>query len=686
VYEPPEWANLRAVAAKTLRGYFFEQLPCPRPELTNISTVIMALTGFTILCDWLGSNGLYFPARSEVDLDEYAQESARLAQQAVEKAGFFQPSQSAVAAGFATLFPDKKPSRPLQDAIDAIPSELLSGPCLAVIEAPTGEGKTEAALALAHRLAQASGTDELYCALPTTATSNQMFGRLAEYIRDRLGLPARVKLVHGQAFLVEDALQLDPLDNGGQDDSKQASLEWFTSKKLALLAPFGVGTIDQVELAALNVKHNALRMIGLAGKVVIVDEVHAYDVYMTTIVERLLNWLAALGTSVILLSATLPDARRAALARAYGGHVDQGIPDQEAYPSLWVVGRTGGYQATPPAYQPNHPLEIGNLHLADDDAKAKADWLLKAVTGGGCACWITNTVDRAQRMFEALTQMERPDVDCMLLHARFPLDDRQKLERKLADKYGPQQQGDRPQRGIVIGTQVLEQSLDLDFDVMVSDLAPIDLLLQRAGRLHRHQRGDRGAPRLWINTALEANGDPKLGVDKIIYDEYILRQTWLALAGKSEITLPADYRPLIEAVYDESGPVPDSPLTGVWQRLKDREVNAEGEAEQRLLLEPDPEWPFLFHTDTVVRLDTAAPREVQLQLLRHSLRVSQWYVVQALKAEKDDRPRLFTKSALLKGCFPLWLADGQLRISLPKGILVVTLVPDLGLVIRKEGE
>jgi len=726
VYEPPEWANLRTVAAKTLQGYFFEQLFCPRPEPTNVSTAIMALTGLTILCDWLGSNGLYFPAQSEVDLDEYVQESARLAQQAVEKAGFFQLSQSAVAAGFATLFPDKKPSRPLQDAIDAIPSELLSEPCLAVIEAPTGEGKTEAALALAHRLAQASGTDELYCALPTTATSNQMFGRLAEYIRDRLGLPGRVKLVHGQAFLVEDALQLDPLDNGGQDDGKQASLEWFTSKKLALLAPFGVGTIDQVELAALNVKHNALRMIGLAGKVVIVDEVHAYDVYMTTIVERLLNWLAALGTSVILLSATLPDARRAALARAYGGQVDQGIPDQEAYPSLWVVGRTGGYQATPPAYQPNHPLEIGNLHLADDDSKAKADWLLKAVTGGGCACWITNTVDRAQRMFDALTGSVADKVDCMLLHARFPLDDRQKLERKLADKYGPK--GDRPQRGIVIGTQVLEQSLDLDFDVMVSDLAPIDLLLQRAGRLHRHQRGDRGTPRLWINTELEVNGDPKLGVDKVIYDEYILRQTWLALAAKSEITLPADYRPLIEAVYDEAGPAPDSPLTGVWQRLKEREANAEDEARLRLLRKPNPDRPFfagarltfeedegnaawivaqtrlgresvtviplerdgdearLFHTDTVVHLDAAVPREMQLQLLRRSLRVSQWYVVQALKAEKDDRPRLFTKSALLKGCFPLWLTGGQLRIPLPKGIVVVTLDPRLGLVIRKEGE
>ena len=731
VYEPTEWAELRAVAAQMLQGHFLHQPPTPWPEPANISTAIMALTGFTILCDWLGSDSQYFPAQSEADLQEYVPESARLAREAVETAGFFQPSRSTAATSFAALFPEKTPPRPLQDAINDVPAQLLSGPCLAVIEAPTGEGKTEAALALAHRLAQASGSDELYCALPTTATSNQMFVRLQEYLHEQLGLPTQIQLIHGQAFLVEDDLRLNFLSNGGQDD-EMAAPEWFAPKKRALLAPFGVGTIDQAELAALNVKHNALRMIGLAGKVVIVDEVHAYDVYMTTIVECLLRWLSALGTSVILLSATLPNARRAALARAYSGDAEQTIADQDAYPSLWIVSQAGSHHDTPDAYQKDHTIQINTLRMGDDEAQTKARWLLKAVADNGCACWISNTVARSQEMFEAVKELAPPKVDCMLLHARFPLDERQELETKLSQKYGPK--GKRPQSGIVIGTQVLEQSLDLDFDVMVSDLAPIDLLLQRAGRLHRHvhhaplRPARHETPRLWINAALDADGEPKLDVDQHIYSEYILRQSWQTLQGKHEITLPGDYRPLIEAVYDQSPPPPNSPLSAAWQKLQNQEADAEAEANQRLLREPDPESPFctgaqltfeededsaawvvaqtrlgresvtviplerdgdqarIFPTDATVNLDAAAPRRVQLQLLRRSLRLSNYHAVKALKAAKDARPRLFTKSALLKGCFPLWLTDGRLHIPLPKGILVLTLDPQLGLVIHQKGE
>ncbi|MGD9101522.1 MAG: CRISPR-associated helicase Cas3', partial [Anaerolineae bacterium] len=732
LYEPPEWAELREIADQMLRGHFLHQPPAPWPEPANTSTAIMALTGFTILCDWLGSDGQYFPAQSEADLEEYAPESARLAREAMETAGFFQPIQSTAATSFAALFPDKTPPRPLQNVIDDVPAQLLSGPCLAIIEAPTGEGKTEAALALAHRLAQASGSDELYCALPTTATSNQMFIRLQEYLHEQLGLPTQVQLIHGQAFLIKDDLQPNFLSNGGQDD-EMAAPEWFAPKKRALLAPFGVGTIDQAELAALNVKHNALRMIGLAGKVVIVDEVHAYDVYMTTIVECLLRWLSALGTSVILLSATLPNARRTALARAYSGDAELTIPDQEAYPSLWVVSQTGSHHDDPDAHQKKRTLQVNTLRMGDDEAQTKARWLLKAVADGGCACWISNTVTRSQEMFEAVKELAPKEVDCMLLHARFPLEGRQEWETELAKKYGPQ--GKRPPNGgIVIGTQVLEQSLDLDFDVMVSDLAPIDLLLQRAGRLHRHAHHDplrpsrHKVPRLWINAVLDADGEPKLDVDRHIYSEYVLRQSWQTLLGKQEITLPGDYRPLIEAVYDQAAPPPDSPLSGAWKKLQNQGADAEAEANQRLLRDPDPESLFcagtqltfeededsaawvvaqtrlgresvtviplerdgdqahLFPTDVTVNLNTAAPRRVQLQLLRRSLRLSNYHVVQSLKAGKDARPPLFTGSALLKGCSPLWLTDGRLHIPLPKGILVLTLDPQLGLVMRQEGE
>jgi CRISPR-associated endonuclease Cas3-HD len=169
--EPSDWATLRVEAAQVLKDHLLKQAPEHWPEPANVSAATMALTGFTILCDWLGSDEKHFAPTPDVVLDEYVRESVRRASLAVERAGFFQTGVSAAPTGFTDLFPDRQPSRPLQAAIDAIPADVLAEPCLAIIEAPTGEGKTEAALALAHRIAQASGTDEMYYALPTTATS-----------------------------------------------------------------------------------------------------------------------------------------------------------------------------------------------------------------------------------------------------------------------------------------------------------------------------------------------------------------------------------------------------------------------------------------------------------------------------------------------------------------------------------
>ncbi len=727
-YEPPEWHELRLAGAAHLSRHLVERWPDHWPAPANLSATIMCLCGFTSLCDWIASNGLHFRPEAARDFEQYVGISAVRAREAVQASGFRQPSRSTAPTSFTVLFSDLPEPRPLQLAVDAIPASVLAAPCLAIIEAPTGEGKTEAALALAHRLAQASGSDELYYALPTTATSNQMFGRVQRHLRDHLGLPIHVKLVHGQAFLVEDDLRIEPLA-GDEADEETAAMEWFAPRKRSLLAPFGVGTIDQAELAALNVRYGALRMIGLAGKVLILDEVHAYDTYMTAIVERLLEWLAALGTSVIVLSATLPRARRAALIRAYGT-AETARQDLACYPNLWVGGCAGSYQASPPAQQRDRRLALHPLHFDEDDPEARAHWLLDTVAGGGCACWIANTVRRAQGTFACLQRLAPPGTDLLLLHAQFPLEDRQCLEKAVSDRYGPQ--GERPARGIVVGTQVLEQSLDLDFDVMASDLAPIDLLLQRAGRLHRHARPRPAAldePCLCINYGAQSEDGLKTGVDRYIYAEFILQQTWLVLAGRSHISLPADYRSLIEAVYDAGEPPRDSPLHRSWLALRDQQTKDVLEARLRLLAEPDPEWPFcasmagqefeededraawivartrlgeesltviplertldwarLYPGQEAVRLGQAAAREEQLRLLRRSLRISRPEAVKALRAEAAKLPPLFARSPLLKGCFPLWLINGQARLPLDRRTLVLTLDPRLGLVITKEGE
>jgi CRISPR-associated endonuclease/helicase Cas3 len=434
----------------------------------------------------------------------------------------------------------------------------------------------------------------------------------------------------------------------------------------------------------------------------------------------MLTWLSALGSSVILLSATLPSARRKELAQAFAGNQADTVADFQAYPNLLTIGPAGHYADTPPAYQPNKSINFHRQAFAHDNPNAKAQWLIEQVQQGGCACWMTNTVKRAQQIYDALLQLAPADIVLDLLHARFPLADREEREKDILKKYSQGKDTKRPEKAIVVGTQVLEQSLDLDFDVMMTDLAPIDLILQRAGRLHRHEREmairyAHQTPHLYVNTLIET-------ADRKIYTDYILQKTEQVLGGRNTLTLPDDYRPLIEAVYTET-PAPDDPLYKVWDELDTKKIKLEDEAELRLMEEPDPDSPFYhswkphsFKEDeessgwmvaqtrwgqesiTVIplvregdiartpsgkvqaQLDQNADRNTQLNLLRHSLRVSHYTLVEHLK-NPEETFKLFTGSPLLKNCVPLWLEPGEEENIWVNKALDVQLHPKLGLVI-----
>ncbi len=732
--EPQEWRELRTEAVDVLRSIFLLNEPAAWPQPQNISAAIVALNGFTILCDWLGSDENYFPPTPYTTLLDYLPQSRRRARDRVQSAGFFTPTLSTVGVDFKELFGWQP--RPLQEAVADIPIRLLAQPTLTIIEAPTGEGKTEAALTLAHRIGRQQGSDEMYIALPTTATSNAMFGRIQEHLRDRLGLSATsVRLIHGQDFLLSDDLSVKPLGNGEDQPAEHPALTWFQPKKRALLAPFGVGTIDQAELSALNVRHNALRLIGLAGKVVILDEVHAYDTYMTTIIKRMLQWLSALGCSVILLSATLPISRRKELLEAYGGDAVE-FEDDEAYPLLICAGSQGHFKAVPNPIQPQKTIQLNFIHFNEDEWPEKARWLVEKAQDGGCVCWITNTVHRAQQMFLALKAIIPQDIEYDLLHARFPVNERQKLEEVILRKYGKEEIGNRPQKAIIIGTQVLEQSLDIDFDLLVSDLAPVDLVLQRIGRLHRHlDRTNRSHahpnPHVYINAEVDQAGQVVEGTDKF-YTLYLLQKSWLALQALEEeqgaIILPADYRPLVEQVYEDSQLEENTPLKALRLKRHKKETIYEDEAELRLSNKPEADWPFwkgqraefkedeesnnwivaqtryqeqesitliplkkvdnhfvrLSGQSKQIRLDEPLNRSDQIELLRHSLKVSNRTAVEAIKAqaEAEGLPALFTRSSLLKHCYPLWLVDRTWISMEDQNPVVLTLDPELGLLIE----
>lgn len=730
--EDPQWAELRTEAIQFLRQLLLINLPVAWSNPKNLSAAIVALNGFTILCDWLGSDEQYFSPQPVMTPTEYVGRSKSKARARVEDAGFFVPTLSQEPTDFKALFGGWEP-RPLQTAVTQIPDDILATPTLTIIESLTGEGKTEAALTLAHKIGRLRQTDELYVALPTTATSNAMFKRLQTHLRDNLQIKAKASLIHGQAFLVEDDLRIEPLDN--EDGEQPASLEWFAPKKRALLAPFGVGTVDQAELAALNVKHNALRLIGLAGKVIILDEVHAYDTYMTTIIQAMLEWLSAMGSSVILLSATLPLSKRRELIQAYTG-TNPEESQNEAYPFLLTINQKGEpFAANPPAAQASKQIELDGLHFAEDDAVGKAEWLLDKIANGGTVCWITNLVDRAQEMFRAVHKLAKDDVDVLLLHARFPLKHRQEIEKKILARYGKEEDGKRPFKGIVIGTQVLEQSLDLDFDLMVSDLAPIDLLLQRVGRLHRHpnrqNRSDQHpTPKFFVNAALKPDTSLKIGADKF-YTEYILLKSWEAIQTQIRTTglfdLPHDYRPLIEHVYTDTEPAMDSPFREAWNDLTTRQDKLMGEAKLRLANPPDEDDPFyegskkafrededsnawvvaqtryieretitiivlekptsqefkLLDEDDIFPLHAQTSRETQLKMLQFSVKISDRNAVQAIKAQKQYP--VFQESSLIKRCYPLFVEkEGNSDIWKSKEVeQSISLNLNLGIIFHK---
>ena len=731
--EPAEWVQLREHATELLQKTFLLVAPTDWVTPTNISAGISTLNGFTILCDWLGSDKGYFQPRPTTSLHDYIPHSRHQAYKRLESADFFHNTLSTAPIPFADLFRFDHP-RPLQLAIDYIPQTMLTQPTLTIIEGSTGEGKTEAGKALAHRIGRLRGTNEFYFALPTTATSNKMFERVQKFLHNNLNLDSHlIKLVHGQSYTEAD-LRLTFDDVQENEDGDHPALAWFTPKKQALLAPFAVGTIDQAEMTALNVKYNALRLMGLAGKVVILDEVHAYDTYMMTIIERMLAWLAQVGTSVILLSATLPTQKRQALAEAYAGISLPPFPAKPTdYPALITLNQTHPpHIALPPAHQPHHTVHLHPLHFGDN-ATTKAQWLLQQVINGGCACWITNTVKNAQALFQALCEIVPNDVDLTLLHARFPLADRQNRENSINRDYGDEDEDViRPSKGIVIGTQVLEQSLDLDFDVMVSDLAPIDLLLQRAGRLHRHTtRTNRSAqhpePHFYVHALLDDKGVLQMGDDKF-YGEYILRRTWEQIEARCQanqpLTLPLDYRTLVDAVYNDESPAPDHPLYDAWQQLQNSQTKLEDEAKIRLTATPDPHQPFCdvpnltFREDeesndwmvaqtryqerpslTVIPLQKIDENTAQLpdgtpinlhqrpddklaiRLLNRHIRLSNYQIVPELLATADTRPTLFTQSTLLKHCHPIWLTETNEGITLP-----IRLDNDLGLVVTEKEE
>lgn len=683
----------------------------------------LLLAALTSVADWIGSMVEYFPyAAAPSSLEEYVGRADASAVRALRQVGI-RHAPEPLAQSFRELF-GKEPW-PLHIACEEI-APALREPSLILIEAPMGEGKTEAALLLADALVVQAGQGGLFVGLPTQATANQMLGRVGAFITKFGEGRKNLQLAHGNAFNgaaisgIYDEDGDHDVNHHGHNEADVIAEQWFARAKRALLSTFAVGTVDQALLGVLPVRHSFVRLFGLAGKTVVLDEVHAYDTYTSTLIDRLIEWLHALGASVLLLSATLPSYRRQKLIDAFGKpRLEESAA--AAYPRLSIVtagaARTIGFAAR----AANRRVQLESL---PDDHDAVARALADRIVDGGCAGWICNTVQRAQGAYEAIERLRKAgrlaaDTAVLLVHARFLAVHRRLREEQIKNWLGPD--GTRPQRAIVIGTQVLEQSLDLDFDVLATDLAPIDLVLQRAGRLHRHQRGSRAPlvaePRLFVVTPDLAGGDSALRDVAIVYDPFIVRRTQHVLAGRPFLSIPDEIEPLVEAVYAEQPPA------GFTDSERDRErhdkaaFNARMKVLPKLLLPPtDADDPFAElskpQADDVVEAATrlgkpsveaivfwdedgmvrcaAGGEPVDIESPPPAARLEEWLdsgmriaapsdLVRELRAlPQKDR---WKRNALLRDRRPLVLGPDGMSV----GRCMVRLDPELGLVVTSNG-
>ncbi len=575
----------------------------------RLKTVSWQLAGIAVLADWLGSNREYFKYRSKAE--ELSVYWHNCALPSAEKAIQSMPAKPKTSRfqGLGNLFPLIKQPTPLQDyAIDA---PLNVKPQLFILEDVTGAGKTEAAMVLTHRLLSAGLADGLYVALPTMATANAMYQRLSKVYRrfyERSPLPSLI-LAHGardlsdafrQSVILSENAAADMIYTEGHDGQEQELTAtsycnaWLAdNRKKALLTDVGVGTLDQALLAVLPARHQSLRLLGLGRKILLVDEVHAYDSYMQRLLDALLEIHARQGGSVIMLSATLPKTMRENLVKAFHRGLDDDAPRiaSNAYPLAThapVAVECEKHIGT----REEVKRTVVIVHLKTEEEVIEQ--IKEAVSKGQCVCWIRNTVKAARATYRTLANCDWLQKDHLhLFHSRFAMIDRQRIESDTVDRFGERSNHEDRKGQILIATQVVEQSLDLDFDVLITDLAPIDLILQRAGRLRRHIRDGhgnrlrelnikdrRGIPILYLFAP-----DPTKDVNaswlkthqkgtQAVYPH--VGQLWLTaklllIDWKGKFSMPEDSRGLIEGVYSPEAEV------AIPEILLDASIDAVGQ-------------------------------------------------------------------------------------------------------------
>ncbi|HMT92536.1 CRISPR-associated helicase/endonuclease Cas3 [uncultured Thiothrix sp.] len=511
------------------------------------------LAGFCSVADWLGSRSdeenFCYQAQEVADLQVYFEQKYREdAPRVLALAGINGKPKPFL--GMQSLLKQDYQPRQLQTLVNDLP--VTSG--LTIVEAPTGSGKTEMALAYAWRLLADNHVDSIVFAMPTQATANAMLQRLEKLATKLFEDKPNLILAHGHARFNDNFLKIKQSGKTVQENEEAwvQCNEWLgQSRKRIFLGQIGICTVDQVLVSVLPVKHRFVRGFGVGRSVLIVDEVHAYDAYMYGLLEAVLRVQHEAGGSSILLSATLPQALKNQLLATYGGDaVLDASPSP--YPLIsWSNGKA--IQSFVPSEDEQPPLRQVQIECHKSESLlpdvALIQRIIAAAEQGAQVAIICNLVDVAQQLARQLQGQTSIPVD--IFHARYCLHDRQQKEQTVLSHYGAE--GQRVTGRILVATQVIEQSLDVDFDWLITQLCPVDLLFQRMGRLHRHERSrPTGFESARCTVLLPVGND--YGTHGLIYGN--TRVMWrtaqkLQTCPDQIIAFPAAYRDWIEPVYNE---------------------------------------------------------------------------------------------------------------------------------------
>ena len=525
-----KWRHIQKEIYDYIKNVFhFDNLNLINKNISKSELFVVqnAILGIMITSDWIASNNYVLDNQPYKNIDEFLKSRKLQALKFLNNEGMIR-QQIPVMQDFKSAFGFN--GRPVQNDVEKIVHKN-DIKCM-LIESDCGSGKTEAALYAAAVLGNRSGLSGIYMGLPTGVSAEAIQNRVDEFLTSH-GM-RNTKLYTSKSMLLREP------------DKKPI---WTDISRQRLLTSSAVGTVDQVMTVARLARFESVRMNGLASKVLIIDEIHAYDTYMLAVIRGLLMICGELGVPVIMLSATLPISTKKGLLGVVG---NRDMELHNGYPMISYVTKDGDvYEQVSNQYMPDKKISCKLLPILNNNDEI-ARYAVDAVKDGGCECVIMNTVADAICVYDKIKKSKKSDCKIILYHSRMTINARDETSREILTMCG-KDRTKRPERVIIVGTQVLEQSLDIDVDYMITTICPIDLLFQRIGRYHRH--GDAGTIRERVVVAntvqvLIPSDLSSYGGTEYVYEKCYLDATINAIQEHNgHLLIPSGMPDMINYVY-----------------------------------------------------------------------------------------------------------------------------------------